>query len=230
MIPAASVVVRCDCPHRHVPARITRRSLTHRARSYRVRMMGTVMKNGRWTAALLSAVALVVAMTAGQARSEKKTDAVARGRYLVTAMGCNDCHTPLMMTPQGPAPDMSRMLSGHPGNMEMPAPPAPSGPWMWSGAGTMTAFAGPWGITFAPNLTPDMTGLGVYTEETFIGAMRTGKRMGVGRDILPPMPWQNVSALTDDDLKAVFAYLRSIPPIQNTVPAYRAPEGMSHDQ
>jgi hypothetical protein len=84
---------------------------------------------------------------------------------------------------------------------------------------TLTAWSGPWGISFAANLTPDQkTGMGMWTEEMFIKAMRTGKHMGMSRPILPPMPWQNVAAMTDGDLKAVFAYLRSIPPIVNLVP------------
>lgn len=144
---------------------------------------------------------------------------VERGRYLVTFGGCNDCHTPLKMGPTGPQPDISRMLSGHPHDLVMPPAPAANGPWVWAGAGTNTAFAGPWGVSYARNLTPDkVTGLGIWTEEMFIKTMRTGRHMGVSRPILPPMPWQNLNALNDDDLKSVFAYLRSIKPIQNEVP------------
>ena len=68
-----------------------------------------------------------------------------RGKYLVSAMGCNDCHTPWKMTDQGPAPDMSRMLSGHPEQLVMPPAPAlPPGPWIGSFGATNTAWAGPW--------------------------------------------------------------------------------------
>lgn len=146
--------------------------------------------------------------------------AVERGKYLVTVAGCNDCHTPLVMGPNGPEPDMSRMLSGHPDSMPLPPPPSLSaGPWNWVGAGTLTAFAGPWGISFARNLTPDKaTGIGGWSEEMFIQTLRTGRHMGVGRPLLPPMPWRWTGQLSDDDLKAVFAYLRSIPPIKNRVP------------
>ena len=145
---------------------------------------------------------------------------VERGRYLVLVGGCNDCHTPFKMGPNGPEPDMTRMLSGHPEALTMPPPPAlGEGPWLWAGAATNTSFAGPWGVSFAANLTPDEnTGLGIWTEETFVKAMRTGKHMGASRPILPPMPWQNVGQLTDGDLKAVYAYLRSIPPVRNHVP------------
>ena len=49
------------------------------------------------------------------------SEALARGKYLVTVAGCNDCHTPLKMTAEGPKPDMDRMLSGHPEQLAMPA-------------------------------------------------------------------------------------------------------------
>ena len=145
---------------------------------------------------------------------------VERGQYLVTTAGCNDCHTPFQLGPQGPEPDMSRMLSGHPQGLVMPEPPVlPPGPWAWVGAGTMTAFAGPFGVSFSANITPDMaTGIGSWTEEVFIQTLRSGKHLGTGRQILPPMPWMWVGKMTDEDLKAVYAYLKSIPPIANEVP------------
>jgi hypothetical protein len=84
---------------------------------------------------------------------------------------------------------------------------------------TLTAWSGPWGVSFAANLTPDQnTGLGTWTEDMFVKAIRTGKHMGVSRPILPPMPWQDIAAMSDGDLKAIYAYLRSIPPIVNHVP------------
>ena len=145
---------------------------------------------------------------------------VERGRYLVTAMACNDCHTPWQMGPQGPEPDMSRMLSGHPQDFVMPAPPAAmDGAWLWHGAATNTAFAGPWGISYAANLTPDeFTGLGMWTEENFIQTLRSGKHMGSAPPIMPPMPWPAYAQMSDADLKAIFAYLRTIPAISNHVP------------
>jgi hypothetical protein len=150
---------------------------------------------------------------------------VERGKYLVTIMGCNDCHTPWKMGPQGvPEPDMTRMLSGHPEAMKLPPPPAPSGPWLASFAATQTAFAGPWGVSYAANLTPDQnTGIGIWTEDLFIKAMRTGKHLGTSRPIQPPMPWYGVAKATDADLKAIFAYVRSIPQIVNHVPDYQEP-------
>jgi hypothetical protein len=128
------------------------------------------------------------------------------------------------MGPNGPEPDMSRMLSGHPEQMKMPPPPKPVGPWIAAGAATNTAWAGPWGISYTSNLTPDQnTGLGIWTEDMFLKAMRTGKHMGTSRDIQPPMPWPWIGKATDEDLKAIFAYLRSIPPIVNHVPDYQPP-------
>lgn len=147
---------------------------------------------------------------------------VQRGAYLVSTLGCHDCHTPFTMGPNGPEPDMSRMLSGHPESFEIREPaPNPGGVWQngFVAAPTNTAFSGPWGVSFTANLTPDQnTGLGIWTEDMFMKAIRTGKHFGVSRPILPPMPWPVYRNLTDDDLKAVFAYLRTIPPIVNHVP------------
>jgi len=172
--------------------------------------------SGRIAAAFALSVLSLAAVPAAAAQDSQ----VARGAYLVTAGGCNDCHTPLVMGPKGPEPDMSRMLSGHPESMILPPPPAlPEGPWNWVGAGTLTAFAGPWGVSYARNLTPDKaTGLGGWTEEMFIQTLRTGRHMGTGRPLLPPMPWPWAGKYSDADLKAIFAYLRSIPAIKNRVP------------
>jgi cytochrome c553 len=144
--------------------------------------------------------------------------AVERGKYLVNAVGCNDCHTPHIMGPNGPEPDMSRMLSGHPESMKVDKAPKLDGPWMASAASTFTAWAGPWGISYTANLTPDPSGLAAWTEDMFIRAIREGKHMGTSRPILPPMPWPVFRNFTDDDLKAIFAYLKSIPPVSNHVP------------
>jgi hypothetical protein len=118
---------------------------------------------------------------------------------------------------------MTRMLTGHPEGIVMPPPPAmaPDAPWNWAGAATVTAFAGPWGISYARNLTPDNeTGLGDWTEEQFVRALRTGHHQGNpnARMILPPMPWQWISQMTDEDLHAVWTYLRAIPAVRNNAP------------
>ena len=154
---------------------------------------------------------------------------VERGRYLVTVGGCDDCHSPKTFGPAGPAIDMSRRLSGHPAAEKLP--PVPAGliaPDKFGAVTTngLTAWVGPWGTSFPRNLTPDKTtGLGSWTEAMFIKALRTGKDQGEGRPILPPMPWQNFAQFTDDDLKAVFAFLQSLPPIQNAVPDPIPPSG-----
>jgi mono/diheme cytochrome c family protein len=149
-----------------------------------------------------------------------------RGEYLVSIGGCHDCHTPFKMGDKGPEPDMTRALSGHPAEMKLPPPPTPVGPWIWHGAATNTAFAGPWGISYSANLTSDkVTGIGNWKLADFVGAMRTGKHLGVGRPIMPPMPWQGYAKMTDSDLKAVFAYLQSAPAISNRVPDHQAPAG-----
>ena len=153
---------------------------------------------------------------------------VERGRYLVNIGGCNDCHTPKIMTPQGPIPDETLTLSGHPQNEPLPdidTSVIHPGKW-YLGASDLTAWVGPWGISYPVNLTPDSaTGTGAWTEELFIKILRTGKFMGVdaGRPIMPPMPWKQIGKLTDEDLKSVFAYLRTLKPIRNSVPAYVPP-------
>jgi hypothetical protein len=147
-----------------------------------------------------------------------------RGKYLVSVIGCNDCHTPLAMGPTGPEPDLTRFLSGHPEQMG-PLPVATAqGPWLWTGAATNTAFSGPWGVSYAANLTPDQnTGLGIWTEDMFISAIRTGRHMGTSRPIAPPMPWPAFRNATDEDLKSIFTYLRTIKPLANHVPDYQPP-------
>lgn len=171
---------------------------------------------------MLQRTLLLAALAAGlslQAASPAPT-LIRRGAYLVQVAGCHDCHTPLKMGPKGPEPDMARMLSGHPEGLAMPpAPKLPEGPWMVSGAATLTAWSGPWGVSFAANLTPDKeTGLAVDSPEAFVKLVRSGRHLGKGRPILPPMPIQNLQAMTDQDLKAIYAYFRSIPAVKNRVP------------
>lgn len=156
--------------------------------------------------------------------AQAAADKLARGKYLVTIAGCNDCHTPLIMGPNGPERDSTRMLSGHPESKVMPAAPLPQGPWDTAAADTFTAWSGPWGISFTANLTPDReTGLGKWTLRNFVDTIRTGRHLGRGREILPPMPIPMYQHFTDEDLDAIFTYLRSIPPIKNRVPAPIAP-------
>jgi mono/diheme cytochrome c family protein len=153
---------------------------------------------------------------------------VERGAYLVTVGACNDCHTPMKMTPIGPLPDMSLMLSGHP---ESAADPVGAlGATDIALAGTdLTVWKQPFGTVYTRNLTPDKTGLGDWTEEMFVKTIRNGRHQGDGRALLPPMPWPGYRAMSDADLKAVWAYLRTIKPIRNTVPDPKVPPPV-HEQ
>jgi hypothetical protein len=172
---------------------------------------------------LVTLPAIVLAVGGSRVTREAHTR-VERGRYLVSVIGCNDCHTPLKMGSNGPEPDRSRFLSGHPEAFRVTPPPASQGAWLWSGAATNTAFAGPWGVSYTANLTPDNnTGLGIWTEDMFVRAIRMGRHMGTSREIAPPMPWTAFRNATDDDLKSIFAYLRTITPVVNHVPDYQPP-------
>ena len=151
---------------------------------------------------------------------------VERGRLLVIGGACHDCHTPKKIGPNGPEADMSRSLSGHPESLGALQPAKNEGPWTTHVNDDLTAWSGAWGVSFAANLTPDQnTGLGIWTEDMFLNAMKQGKHMGTARPILPPMPWMYYGQLPDDDLRAMFAYLKSLPPIANRVPVPLDPSG-----
>jgi mono/diheme cytochrome c family protein len=182
-------------------------------------MKGAMTMKATLTIILATLTLAGCAQSTAQTTQMNNTEMVERGKYLVTIGGCNDCHTPFKLGPNGPEPDMTRMLSGHPQDVVMPAAAAPEMPWGWTGAITNTAFAGPWGVSYAFNLTPhEDSGIGIWTEDIFMKTIRSGRHWGVSRPILPPMPWFNYREMTDDDLRAVFAYLRTIPPIHNRVP------------
>jgi len=146
---------------------------------------------------------------------------IVKGKYLVDIMGCNDCHSPKKMGPMGPEIIPELMLSGYPADR----PVAPFDLSLTQKAISMmnsdlTAAAGPWGISFAGNLTPDATGLGNWTELQFKKALTEGKYKGMDntRMLLPPMPWQNYIDLKESDIQAIFQYLQSIKPVKNIVP------------
>jgi mono/diheme cytochrome c family protein len=148
------------------------------------------------------------------------------GEHLVLIAGCHDCHTPKKMTEKGPEFDFSRALSGHPA--KMPSPDIDRKEIETKGLAvtqTLTSWVGPWGISYAANLTSDKTGIGNWQEKNFITAIREGKSKGIpnGRKLLPPMPWEMYKNMTDEELKAVFAYLKSTKPISNTVPPPQPP-------
>ena len=175
---------------------------------------------------LVAAVLLTAVAIAASNRSPAAAPAqaqVERGKMLVIGSACHDCHTPKKFGSNGPEPDMDRMLSGHPEDIKVSAPyqPAAGSPWAVATTADLTAWSGPWGVSFPANLTPDtLTGLrsGVWTEELFIKALRTGRHMGTSREILPPMPWNFYGQLSDDDLRAIWAYLGTIRAIKNHVP------------
>jgi hypothetical protein len=151
---------------------------------------------------------------------------IERGRFLVSFGSCNDCHTPWTFDPSigMPVPDMSRMLSGHPEGAPDSTGALGTGDAMLVGP-TFTSFTLPFGTVYAMNLTPDLeTGTGTWTEEMFLDIFRKGKHLGGnGRGVLPPMPWNWVREASNEDLVAIFAYLRSIPPLVNNVPSAKVP-------
>jgi mono/diheme cytochrome c family protein len=170
--------------------------------------------------ALVFVAALVVAMSLTRPNAEAKGGGDGkRGEYLVKAGGCADCHTPMKIGPNGPEPDMSRNLSGHPEAMVMPPAPKLEMPWGGAFSVTNTAWSGPWGVSFVANITADKpTGIGDWSEATFMQAIRTGRHLGKGRPILPPMPIPAMQQLTDADLKAIFSYLKVTSAVKNRAP------------
>lgn len=178
---------------------------------------------------ILAATAIAAALFNPTAFAEGRDAAqIKRGAWLVAFGGCADCHTPFKMGPNGPEKDMTRGLSGHPETLRLPAPPKLETEWNWAGSASMTAFIGPWGVSYSANLTPDReTGIGQWSQHDFVEAMRTGKHLGVARPIMPPMPWQTLSRLPEKDLKAIYAYLMAQPAVRNKVPEYAPPASTS---
>jgi mono/diheme cytochrome c family protein len=159
-----------------------------------------------------AAVAATLTISAPAAAQQPGSNAaIERGRYLVTITGCHDCHSPKV---KGMTPDHSRALSGRPSTTQLPSDTKTE----VHASPDLTAWTGPWGYSVASNLTPEpTTGIGTrYNEASFIATMRTGKKPN-GTPIMPPMPSEVYQNMTDDDLKAIFAYLRTIKPIRNPV-------------
>jgi hypothetical protein len=170
--------------------------------------------------AIIATVAAGLLVPAAVVAQDQDSARVKRGEYLVTTSLCHDCHTPLVNGPDGPTPDTNRALSGHPQDIAIGQPASLQEPWVGAMTSTLTAWSGPWGVSFSANLTPDAeTGvLRDFTEDQFVQTLRTGRHQGQGRRILPPMPWPLIGQMTDEDLKAIFAYLKQIPPVRNRVP------------
>lgn len=178
------------------------------------------------TAMLLFACSRPREQAASANAGQNHEQIVKRGAYLVTIAGCNDCHTPKIFTPQGMGLDSSRLLSGHPADEKLA--PVPSGQGYVHFSPGLTAAVGPWGISFSANLTPDPLGLGGWSFEQFQTAITHGKYRGIeaGRPLLPPMPWQNLMNIDDEDARAIFTYLQSLKPVPNQVPAPIPPSDM----
>lgn len=196
------------------------------------------MKN--YTQLTLLAVSLFGLLVAGCNTSSDKntsTDApaatlsdsalVKRGEYLVGIMGCQDCHSPKRLGPKGPEVIPELHLSGYPADRPLSKyiPEAIQNGWMLFG-GDGTLSIGPWGASFAANLTSDTTGIGTWSYEQFKIALTQGKSKGIAtaRPLLPPMPWPNYVNMAEEDLQAVFAYLKSTKPVKNLVPEPIAPD------
>lgn len=156
---------------------------------------------------------------------QSKAEIIKRGELLVTTSACHDCHSPKIMTDAGMIPDTTRLLSGHPQDEAIPKIPGDRDGWVLFSMG-LTASLGPWGISYAANLTPDDTGIGNWTLEQFKTAISKGKYKGLedSRPLLPPMPWQQIKKLSDQDLEAIFTYLQSIKPVKNLVPFPVSPD------
>lgn len=151
-----------------------------------------------------------------------KDSLIKRGEYLVNTIGCDDCHSPKKMGPNGPVPDMERRFAGHiaSGSLGKADPSVMKNGWFLFSQ-DLTAMMGPWGISYAANISSDVTGIGNWTEAQFIKCLREGKLKGMNetRPLLPPMPWQNFGKMSDTDLKAIFAFLKTTKPVENVVPA-----------
>jgi len=180
------------------------------------------------SAAALGACAIMVACN-GKGSGEKKLaitqdSLIKRGDYLVSTMGCDDCHSPKSFGPNGVQLIAEQRLSGHQANVQV----GPIDTSVMSKGWVMmsmigNAAVGPWGISYAANITSDSTGIGMWTEEQFFRAMRKGLYKGLegNRPLMPPMPWEVYGKMNDDDLRAIFAYLKSTKPVKNPVPAWR---------
>ena len=171
---------------------------------------------------LVSSVVLFVSCESHSAKSEMtEQEMIKHGEFLVMVGDCDACHSPKNFGPEGPMINTNKRLSGHPeGSILAPVDTSLIHQWVYF-SHDLTTAVGPWGITFSANLTPDnVTGIGTWQPEMFINAMRTGKHLGVaeGRPIMPPMPWENLNRLSDEDLRAIFMYLKSLPAVKNKVP------------
>lgn len=178
--------------------------------------------------AVIVTAAGIIAACNNSAADEKKAkpmtqdELVKRGEYLVNAVGCDDCHSPKKMGPAGPELIQDLRFSGYPSERlisKVDTNTVKQG-WMMLGP-DLTSSVGPWGMSFSANISSDATGIGNWKEEQFFKVIREGKSKGLdgNRPILPPMPWPMYQNFSDDDLRSIFAYLKSTKPVHNVVPA-----------
>jgi mono/diheme cytochrome c family protein len=188
----------------------------------------------------MAAIAAAVSITfyacntkAGNTEEKKagltKAELVERGGYLVMVAGCDDCHTPKKMGPNGPELDMERRLSGY--RQEMPFPKVDTNliKQGWALVNPeLTGWAGMWGASFTANITSDETGIGNWSLEQFKKAFQQGKWKGMdnSRPLMPPMPWQNYTNMKEEDVVAIFEFLKSTKPVKNVEPAIKPFEAL----
>lgn len=172
---------------------------------------------------------LLIAACNNTASTEEKPAAalsnaelIKRGEYLVNAVGCDDCHSPKKMGPGEPEIIHELRFSGYPETRPLQKADSNVVKSGWGLVGSdLTAWVGPWGMSFSANISSDVTGIGNWSEAQFFKAIREGKYKGLdnSRPLLPPMPWFVYKNFSDEDLKAIFAFLKSTKPVENVVPA-----------
>ncbi|MBK8979679.1 MAG: c-type cytochrome [Planctomycetes bacterium] len=183
--------------------------------------MHTVLLPRVLTLLTLATLGALAGCSRDGAASTQKSDLLARGRYLVQTMGCADCHSP--HGPDG-AVLPGRELSGHPESAPLPhwTPDMLEQHTLATTAPTGTAFAGPFGLSVACNLTPDPeTGIGAMTADQLVASWRSGRHWKEDRNVLPPMPIPALAHCEESDIRAIHAYLHSLPPVRNMCPPSR---------
>jgi cytochrome c553 len=150
-----------------------------------------------------------------------KDSLIKRGSYLVNSIGCDDCHSPKKFGPNGMEIDMEHRFSGYLANnpKSKTNTSVMKDGWVLMKM-DLTSAVGPWGQSYSANISSDATGIGNWTEEQFFRALREGKSKGLkeSRPLLPPMPWFVYKNMSDTDIKAIFAYLKTTKPVENRVP------------
>ncbi len=176
---------------------------------------------------------LVLFLHADYIKSDKLSEnhkEIEKGKALVSEYGCIACHTPKVETVVGLIPDPDRLLSGHSAtDGDLPnIPEGLIGDKLWAGvySESLTAWAGPWGVSFAANLTPDKeTGIGNWSKQNFISTIRLGiHTTSLARELSPAMPWKYISTMNDDELGSIYSYLMSLKPVKNKVPEHIDPK------